>query len=121
MSAKPTKKHREYGEQKTMQFSVAGMAYHVTPAIIERLKDEVPIPCRFQREPENQHDENAIQIHLDRWRPGLMIGYVPRDVAAKLAPLLDFGTIQISSVFLVKVHPSTSGGDLVIGFRKKIS
>jgi hypothetical protein len=118
---KPTKKHREYGGQKTMKFSVAGMSYRLTPAFMEQLSEQTPIDCYFEREPENEHDENAVKILLQRWQAGWHIGYVPRDVAAKLAPLIDSGKIQISSVWLVKVHTATFGGDLVIGFRKKIS
>lgn len=42
------------------------------------------------RNPANPHDANAIEVHV----PAIdsMIGHVPRQIAAELAPLLDSGT-----------------------------
>jgi len=119
--APPTKKHREYGSEKVMKVHTAGMSHHLTPHTIDLLSDETPIAVNLEREPNNRHDRNAIAVRLDRWRVGTMVGYVPRDVAAKLAPLMDSRTIVISSAWLVKVEPGVAAGDLVIGFRKKIS
>lgn len=42
---------------------------------------------RLVREPNNTHDPNAIRVEL----AGLFLGYIPRDIAEKLAPLMDGG------------------------------
>ena len=44
--------------------------------------------CDLFREPQNAHDPNAIRVESN----GKYLGYIPKDVAAKLAPLMDSGT-----------------------------
>ena len=39
------------------------------------------------REPDNPHDPNAIRVEL----AGLFFGYIPRDLAKELAPIMDTG------------------------------
>jgi hypothetical protein len=41
-------------------------------------------PAALVREPDNPYDKNAIAVHVD----GQLVGYVPRDVAAELAPVM---------------------------------
>lgn len=50
---------------------------------------------RLRREPENPHDANAIAVFNHR---GVQVGYLPREEAAWLAPLLDSGVIRIGGV-----------------------
>jgi hypothetical protein len=42
---------------------------------------------RLVREPDNTHDPNAIRVEL----VGLFLGYIPRELAKKLAPMMDEG------------------------------
>lgn len=42
----------------------------------------------LEREPDNEHDENAIAVFNESWE---QIGYLSRSVAEELAPLLDVG------------------------------
>ena len=44
-------------------------------------------PLELRRHPENEHDPNAIGVHAG----GAQVGWVPREVAAELAPELDEG------------------------------
>lgn len=71
----------------TLDFMVAGCAYESRQDTIARhVRDGLPV--HFHREPENCHDANAIVVSVaDRGQ----IGYVPREDAAFLAPLLDQG------------------------------
>jgi hypothetical protein len=39
------------------------------------------------REPENAYDQNAIRVEV----AGFFLGYIPKDVAKNLAPLMDEG------------------------------
>jgi len=44
-------------------------------------------PLQLRRDPDNEHDPNAIAVHAG----GEQVGWVPREVAAELAPELDNG------------------------------
>ena len=52
-------------------------------------------PLALRRDPENPHDPNAIAVHTAGSDPsagdGDQVGWVPRELAAELAPLLDAG------------------------------
>lgn len=43
---------------------------------------------QLQRDPENAHDPHAIRVHVP---DGPQLGWVPREVAARVAPALDAG------------------------------
>ena len=45
-------------------------------------------PLTLRRDPSNEHDPNAIAVHAG---DGQQVGWVPRDLAAELAPALDDG------------------------------
>jgi single-stranded-DNA-specific exonuclease len=47
-------------------------------------------PLELRRDPGNPHDPNAIAVHL---AGGEQVGWVPREVAAELAPELDAGRV----------------------------
>jgi len=46
----------------------------------------------LKREPENEYDQNAIQVR-QKFKSGasVLLGYVPKDKAAEFAPLIDSG------------------------------
>lgn len=53
---------------------------------------------RLQREPTNKYDHNAVQVLMD----GQTIGYIPKDDAREVAPLLDKGiNIKICQFFIM--------------------
>jgi len=62
--------------------SVAGAARHHAEAL-ER--PALGGPLTLRRDPGNEHDPNAVQVLAD----GEQIGWVPREIAAELAPELD--------------------------------
>ena len=68
--------------------SVAGAAQHHAQA----LESQYVAPGRalaLRRDPENEHDPNAIAVYPGEG--GAQIGWVPRELAAELAPDLDAG------------------------------
>lgn len=66
---------------------VAGAARHHAPEL--QTADVAPgRPLDLRREPANEHDPNAIAVDA---RGGEQIGWVPRDIAAEIAPELDAG------------------------------
>lgn len=65
---------------------VAGAGRHHADAIdSDAVKPGSPLELR--RQPDNEHDPNAIAVHAG----GAQVGWVPREVAAELAPELDQG------------------------------
>jgi HIRAN domain len=45
-------------------------------------------PLELRRDAGNEHDENAVAVHL---QGGAQLGFVPRELAAEIAPQLDAG------------------------------
>lgn len=69
-----------------------------------------PVACVLRRNPQNQYDANAIEIHVPAL--GTMVGHVPADLAARLAPLLDQGArfhAEVWSVAIDPEHPDRPG------------
>ena len=60
-------------------------------------------PLELRRDPENPHDASAIAV--DAAGGGAQVGWVPREVAAELAPALDAGAAW-SAVVLREQRPS---------------
>ena len=54
------------------------------------------------REPDNQHDSNAIRVALFG---EFFMGYIPKDIAAHLAPLMDAGRVFDAEYVYVSRHP----------------
>lgn len=46
-------------------------------------------PCRIVPEPENPYDANALAVHVAHDGEVLHVGFVPRDLAAAIAPHLE--------------------------------
>ena len=82
--------------------SVAGAAQHHA----EALASEAVAPGRplvLRRDPDNEHDPNAIAV--DPVDGGEQAGWVPRELAAELAPDLDAGR-PWSAIVLREQRPS---------------
>jgi SWI/SNF-related matrix-associated actin-dependent regulator of chromatin subfamily A3 len=66
---------------------------------LEALKRSVSLsanqPLLLVREPRNRYDTNAIRVHDILYAP---VGYVAREVAAKVAPLMDAGEVWMAKV-----------------------
>jgi HIRAN domain len=67
---------------------VAGAGQHHGDALLtDAVRPGQPLLLR--RDPANEHDPNAIQVHPADG--GAQVGWVPRELAAELAPELDAG------------------------------
>lgn len=54
------------------------------------------------RNAKNPYDGNAVEVRLD----GEMLGHLPKDIAAKVAPILDSGaTYAAASIYTVRISP----------------
>jgi HIRAN domain len=108
VSSRPTKK----GNARRMKIPVVGLNYRVNPDNQTKLAGVVPVIVEFEREPFNPHDKNAIKVILQSWKPGFHIGYVPKDIAAKLAPQLDEGRVKVSLASLEYVDDEAGNGTM---------
>lgn len=65
------------------------------------------LPATLRRDPDNEHDANAIEIHVAALGrgPGAFIGFVPAHVAERLAPSLDRGDEWRATVSKVMIDP----------------
>jgi len=66
---------------------VAGAGRHHAEAIASSEAVAPGSPLELRRDPANEHDPNAIAVHAG----GEQVGWVPRELAAELAPELDEG------------------------------
>lgn len=65
------------------------------------------------RNPGNKYDKNAIEVH----HQGAMLGHLPKEVAARVAPLIDQGYRYVSTIWQVRVsmdNPNNPGLDILI-------
>lgn len=73
---------------------VAGVTFEGRQEIIQRITKDMP--CRLEPEPTNPFDENAIAVKVAT-APGVVehIGYVPKNLAAFVAPHLQGESIMV--------------------------
>ena len=86
---------------RAIQTKATGVTHGNRQTLIERLTRYAPedISVTLQREKSNAYDKNAVQIVAAvRGKGSAVIGYINRELAAALAPLLDKG-VQIASRF----------------------
>lgn len=73
---------------KVVVCRVAGVTFDNRQEVIQRLHGDEP--CRIVPEPENQYDANALAVYAAEHDGTIShVGYVPRDLAAIIAPMLD--------------------------------
>lgn len=65
------------------------------------------------RNPNNKYDQNAIEVRLNND----MLGHLPREIAAELAPKMDAGYKFISTLYQIRIspeNPNNPGLDVLI-------
>jgi len=76
-----------------------------------------PVDVVLIRNPENEFDRNAIEVHIPLLGRRSMIGHVPRLLAEKLSPSLDRGDVWESRVLSVLVsdeNPDLPGVEVLL-------
>ncbi len=66
------------------EYHVAGIYYEGRREVVSSLSSSEQVV--FKREPQHPYDPNAIAIHT---QDGRSVGYIPRDEARRIAPLMD--------------------------------
>lgn len=62
-------------------------------------------PVLLVRNPANEFDANAIEVHVPLLGRRQFIGHIPKELAARWAPRLDAGWTASASVVAVPVNP----------------
>ena len=73
---------------------VAGAAAHHDEAL-QAASVEPGRPLVLRRDPDNEHDPNAIAVDSE---DGAQVGWVPRELAAEIAPAIDGGAVWSAMV-----------------------
>jgi hypothetical protein len=79
--------------------------YRIKEVAAQRFVSNEPIPVVLVRNPDNEFDTCAIEVHVPALGDAAMIGHLPRALAAKLAPRLDAGEIWTAAISQVNIHP----------------
>jgi len=77
-----------------LETKVAGVTYGNRQLALEHLTMYAPeaVSIRLERERDNEHDRNAVAVYAAvEGKGSYHMGYLPRTVAAFVAPLLDAG------------------------------
>jgi len=121
MSKPQAKKKSSKTNMRTKTFSVVGVGHRITMStlnlIAAKIKAEGALGCVLFRERNNPHDENAIKVVLDDDPYNeLHIGYLPRIVAAVIAPKWDSGKVEITRAILTSLEPREGEGEVRVTF-----
>lgn len=111
-------KKQRWGKERQLLAPVVGVHYRVTHADVARIAERLPLKVNLTREPENSFDVNAVRVELAEYLQDFHIGYLPRDIAAILAPQMDEGEIWLEACILTELEEGS--GQLAISFHKKL-
>lgn len=100
-----------------IMITLAGVTAENRQEVIHELVINSGIPdFMLIREPNNPYDPNAIRV--DVWGFEMAVGFVPRRVAQRLAPLMDAGALYDGKLVQVNKHPRYDTVGLTIRFFK---
>ena len=94
------------------EFTVVGLRYRMTKPSQAKLAEQCPFTVWVTREPNNEHDENAIAVKIGDFNVPMYpmkIGYLRREVAKVLAPGLDDGTVEVGKAKLTEIRDDGTG------------
>lgn len=106
---------------KEVEITVVGLAYRVTPSTLQLLAGKLPFPVELEREPENEHDENAIKVVVVKYFShkfnDFHIGYAPKGVASVWAPALDAGKLTIAEAWITGIDVDEGTATMLVKAR----
>jgi hypothetical protein len=103
---------------RTLDLTVVGLGYRLTPAKMEILASETPLKAKLVREPENSHDDNAVAVYLiEKPYENFHIGYLSRAVAKEIAPRLD-GGMKVEEAWVLELDLIESTAELQAKVRR---
>ena len=94
---------------------VAGVTFEGRQALIAQLSTSDP--CRIVPEPTNAYDKNALAVHVAHNGEVWHIGFVPRDIAAEIAPYLEGETVMCRIAEITGGFETRDGDTAALGVR----
>jgi hypothetical protein len=107
-----------------IDLSVKGMRYRVstsTRRMIAAFMKSDFLECALMREPDNRVDPNAIKVEISK-EPykGMQIGYIDKEVAATLAPLLDSKAVRVDSIVLTELDAQEATATIHVALKTPV-
>jgi len=107
---------RTRGRKMVKQFSAKVVGVTFVPAYPDNLLDLELADSRAQldgehlavvliRNPDNEYDSNAIEVHVPALGDNGMVGHLTRPIAARMAPEMDKGILWSAEVESVLIDP----------------
>src|SRR4051812_19482631 len=102
--------------------TVVGLQFRWKESGRKTLAGAVPFPVVLEREPDNEHDPNAVKVNiagdfkLTKLR-GVQLGYLRKEVAAMLAPKIDAGQIEPVKLWITEVDYRAGDAELSCRFK----
>lgn len=107
---------RSKGRKMVRQFSAKVVGVSFVPGYPDNLLDleladskaqlnGEPLTVVLIRNPDNEYDANAIEVHVPSIGDDGMIGHLTRPIAARMAPEMDKGIIWSAEVESVLINP----------------
>lgn len=103
---------------RTLHIRVAGVSYEGRQAYLARLTGKEPV--RLVPEPENPYDSNAIAVHVAVEGKVLHCGFIPREMAAQIAFLLDGESVDCSIECVTGGFVMNDGNTAAYGLRLSV-
>jgi hypothetical protein len=106
----------------TIELTCVGLQFRWTKSGRETLARSCPFPVDLEREPDNEHDENAVKVviaadyKLKKLR-GKHLGYLRRQAAEHMAPRLDAGTLEVVKLWVTNIDPAMAEATIDARFR----
>jgi len=88
-----------------MDCHLAGRKYHDADLVWEYLR--VGDKLRLERDLQNPHDANAVQVIYNKDGEDYLLGYIPRNSNDQLATLLEMGWTDIFDCRISSINPNT--------------
>lgn len=103
---------------RVLNTKVSGVTFDGRQALIERLR--TTDPCRLEPEPTNPYDSNAIAVKVAHDGEVWHIGFIPKEIAAKIAPYLDGEALMCSIAEITGGFEIGEGDYAALGVRLRI-
>lgn len=97
---------------RVIYVKVAGVSFEGRQAYLAALLGDEPV--RIVPEPENQYDPNALAVHIAINGSVCHCGFIPKELASEIAPLLD------GEAVMARIATVRGGGDYNYGLTIRV-
>ena len=103
---------------KVLNTKIAGVTFEGRQSLIAQLTGREP--CRLEPEPTNPYDSNAIAVKVAHGADIWHIGYIPREIAAEIAPHIDGESLMCEIAEITGGFETRDGDTAALGVRLRI-